>query len=71
LIPVFYVGLLGLIFALFPANPDVITVSMDLVNSFRMVTFTSMITFYLVLGLVFGVIWRRYNPHETTRITAA
>lgn len=71
LIPVFYVGLIGLIFAIFPANPDAITAPMDLINSFRMVTFTSMIIFYLVLGIVFGAIWRRYKPHEATRITAA
>jgi predicted cobalt transporter CbtA len=71
LIPVFYVGLIGLIFAIFPSNPDAITAPMDLVNSFRMVTFTSMIIFYLVLGIVFGAIWRRYKPHEATRITAA
>ena len=71
LIPVFYVGLIGLIFAIFPANPDAITAPMDLVNSFRIVTFTSMIIFYLVLGIVFGAIWRRYKPHEATRITAA
>lgn len=71
LIPVFYVGLIGLIFAIFPANPDAIIAPMDLINSFRMVTFTSMIIFYLVLGIVFGAIWRRYKPHEATRITAA
>jgi predicted cobalt transporter CbtA len=71
LIPVFYVGLIGLIYSIFPANPDEITAAIDIINSFRMVTFTTMVIFYLVLGIVFGMIWRRYKPHEATRITAA
>lgn len=71
LIPVFYVSLVGLIYAIFPASPDAITAPMDLVNSFRMVTFATMVMFYLVLGIVFGLIWRKYKPHEATRITAA
>lgn len=71
LVPVFYVGLVGFIYAIFPANPDAITAPMDLVNSFRMVTFSTMVMFYIVLGIIFGMMWRKYKPHETTRITAA
>ncbi|VFJ13398.1 CbtA family protein [Candidatus Nitrosocosmicus franklandus] len=71
LIPAFYVGLIGLVFYIFPANPDPMTLPIDLVNSFRMVTFTTMIMFYLVLGIVFGVIWYRYKPHEATRLTTS
>ena len=71
LIPMFYVGLIGLIYTIFPASPDAIAAPTDLINSFRMATFTTMVIFYLVLGIVFGIIWRRYKPHEATRITAA
>lgn len=71
LIPVFYIGLVGFIYAIFPANPDPITAPMDLVNSFRMVTFATMVMFYAVLGIVFGMMWRRYKPHETAKLTAA
>ena len=71
LVPVFYVGLVGFIYAIFPANPDAITAPMDLVNSFRIVTFSTMVMFYIVLGIIFGLMWRKYKPHETTRITAA
>ena len=71
LIPIFYVGLVGFIYATFPANPDAITVPIDLVNSFRIATFGTMVMFYFVLGIIFGIMWRRYKPHETTRLTAA
>jgi predicted cobalt transporter CbtA len=71
LVPVFYIGLVGFIFAIFPPNPDAITAPMDLVNSFRMVTFSTMVMFYLVLGIIFGMMWRRYKPHETAKLTAA
>jgi predicted cobalt transporter CbtA len=71
LIPVFYVGLIGFIYSIFPANPDAITAPMDLVNSFRIATFTTMVMFYIVLGIIFGMMWRKYRPHETTRLTAS
>ena len=70
IIPVFYVGLVASIYAIFPANPDEITAPMDLVNAFRTVTFGTMVMFYLVLGAVFGIMWNKFKPHETTRITA-
>ena len=70
IIPVFYVGLVASIYAIFPANPDEITAPMDLVNAFRAVTFGTMVMFYLVLGAIFGIMWNKFKPHETTRITA-
>ena len=70
IIPVFYLGLVASIYAIFPANPDEITAPMDLVNAFRAVTFGTMVMFYLVLGAIFGIMWNKFKPHETTRITA-
>ncbi|VFJ14473.1 CbtA family protein [Candidatus Nitrosocosmicus franklandus] len=68
LIPIFYVGLVSVIFSIFPSNPDAITAPMDLVNSFRMVTFATMVMFYLVLGIIFGMMWNKYKPHVATQI---
>jgi hypothetical protein len=70
IIPVFYLGLVASIYAIFPANPDEMTAPMDLVNAFRAVTFGTMVMFYLVLGSIFGIMWNKFKPHETTRITA-
>lgn len=69
IIPVFYLGLVASIYAIFPANPDEITAPMDLVNAFRAVTFGTMVMFYLVLGAIFGIMWNKFKPHETARIT--
>src|ERR671920_281704 len=62
IIPIFYLGLVASIYAVFPANPDDITAPMDLVNAFRAVTFGTMVMFYLVLGAIFGIIWHKYKP---------
>lgn len=70
LIPVSYVGLIGFIYAVFPVNPDEISVSMDLVNAFRAVTIATMVMFWIVLGTIFGIIWNRFKPQEPNRITA-
>lgn len=70
ILPVFYLGLVASIYAIFPANPDEMTAPMDLVNAFRAVTFGTMVMFYLVLGSIFGIMWNKFKPHETTRITA-
>lgn len=70
IIPVFYLGLVASIYTIFPANPDEITAPMDLVNAFRTVTFGTMVMFYLVLGSTFGIMWNKFKPHETARITA-
>lgn len=69
-IPIIYLGLVASIYAIFPANPDEITAPMDLVNAFRAVTFGTMVMFYLVLGTIFGIMWDKFKPHETARITA-
>jgi len=69
-IPIIYLGLVASIYAIFPANPDEITAPMDLVNAFRAVTFGTMVMFYLVLGTIFGIMWNKFKPHETARITA-
>jgi len=69
-IPIIYLGLVAFIYAVFPTNPDEITAPMDLVNAFRAVTFGTMVMFYLVLGAIFGIMWNKFKPHETARITA-
>jgi len=69
-IPIIYFVLVASIYVIFPANPDAITAPMDLVNAFRAVTFGSMVMFYLVLGTIFGIMWNKFKPHETARITA-
>ena len=69
-IPIIYLGLVAFIYAVFPANPDEITAPMDLVNAFRAVTFGTIVILYLFLCGIFGIMWNKFKPHETARITA-
>jgi hypothetical protein len=69
-IPILFVVLVVFIYHVFPSNPDIINIPMDLVNMFRGLTFTTTVIFYLVLGAIFGSMWHYFRPHEPTRITA-
>lgn len=70
IVPIIYVALIAFIYTVFPPNPDAITAPMNLVNAFRMVTFSTMVMFFLVMGGIFGVLWHKFKPHETARIEA-
>ena len=69
IIPLVYAVVISSAFALFPANPDKISIPMDLVSSFRIVTALTQLGFWMVLGIIFGLLWDKYKPHEPSRIT--
>ncbi|MEJ7641172.1 MAG: CbtA family protein [Candidatus Nitrosocosmicus sp.] len=70
MIPLFYVVIISVAFVLFPPNPDKISIPMDLVNSFRVMSGLTMVGFWLALGVIFGILWHKYKPHESSKITA-
>jgi predicted cobalt transporter CbtA len=53
-------------FLFVPPNPDEITASMDLVNGFRITSMFTMTVFWIILGILFGVLWEKLKPHERT-----
>lgn len=65
-VPVVYLVVIGFAFMLFPSNPDKISISMDLVNSFRIATGVTMVIFWTVLGISFGLLWQKFQPHQST-----
>ncbi len=69
IIPLVYAVVISSAFVLFPSNPDKISIPMDLVNSFRIVTALTQLGFWIVLGIIFGLLWNKYKPHEPSRIT--
>lgn len=71
IVPLVYLGIVGLAFVLFPTNPDKISISMDLVNSFRISTGMTMVLFWVVLGFSFGLLWQKLQPYQPSskRIT--
>ena len=66
IIPLVYAVIMSSAFALFPSNPDKITIPMDLVSSFRIASGLTMVGFWVVLGVVFGLLWYRFRPHEAS-----
>ncbi len=70
IIPVVYAVIMSSAFVLFPPNPDEISIPMDLVNSFRIASGLTMVGFWIVLGTIFGTLWSKYRPHDSSKITA-
>ncbi len=70
LVPIFYVALIAYLYSIFPSNPDKIDIPMDLVNTFRIVTASTMVMFWIVLGAIFGMMWHRFRPHEEAKVKA-
>ena len=69
LLPVIYSSIMLVSFLVFPQNPDKILISMDLVQNFRSVTMISMSVLWISIGITLGILWDRYKPHETIRMT--
>ena len=67
-IPLIYVAIIAIAFIIFPPNPDDITISMDLVMNFRIVSKLTMGIFWGILGIVLGSFWDKVKPHETAKI---
>ncbi len=70
LVPLAYVAIISAAFVLFPSNPDKVSIPLDLVNSFRIMSGLTMVIFWLSLGVIFGVLWYKFKPHDSSKITA-
>lgn len=71
IMPLVYAMIVSIAFVLFPPNADKISIPMDLVNSFRIMSGLTMIGFWLALGIIFGILWHKFKPHEKSKITLA
>lgn len=54
------------VFFTMPENPDEITVPMDLVNEFRIMSIIGVTSFWVSIGLILGFFWNRFNAHKET-----
>lgn len=70
IMPLIYAAIMSSAFVLFPPNPDRISIPMDLVNSFRIASGLTMVGFWITLGTIFGLLWSKYGPNESSKITA-
>jgi predicted cobalt transporter CbtA len=53
-----------------PSNPDKISISMNLIEIFRLASATTIVLFWGILGAIFGSLWNRFELHKFERITA-
>lgn len=67
-IPLVYIGIMTISFLIFPNNPDIIDISPSLLSDFRISSTITMLIFWLVLGLTFGILWNKFKPNETIKI---
>jgi predicted cobalt transporter CbtA len=67
--PLIYAGIMITAYVGMPANPDSITISMELVQSFRVWIAITIGIFWGVLGIIFGSMWDRFVHPEEPRLT--
>lgn len=66
-----YAGIMIVSFIAMPSNPDEITAPIDLVNGFRLASMFTMTTFWIVLGITFGILWEKLKPYDKTQLKTA
>jgi predicted cobalt transporter CbtA len=59
-----YAAFIGIVFVAMPENPDPIKLSMDLVDSFRMMSAFTVSVYWISLGFFLGFLWNRYKPDK-------
>ena len=65
-----YVVIMGCAYLLFPPNPDKITISMDLIMTFRIAGAFTIGIFWGLMGIILGSFWDKLKPHETSKIAS-
>ena len=65
-----YVVIMGSAYLLFPPNPDKITISMNLIMTFRLEGAFTIGGFWALTGLTLGSFWDKLKPHETSKIAS-
>ena len=62
-----YFGLIGyvifitILFFIMPENPDEITAPMNLVNEFRLMSVLGVSSFWISIGLILGLFWKKFE----------
>lgn len=51
-----------IIFVLMPPNPDEVSAPVDLINGFRAMSVIAVSIFWISLGIIFGVLWKKFRP---------
>jgi predicted cobalt transporter CbtA len=59
-----YATLITAVFIAMPDNPDEVTAPPDLVEGFRIMSVLGVTSFWITIGFVLGLLWRKFNPNK-------
>ncbi len=63
IVPALYAAYIIPFYFIMPPNPDAITIPMELVTNFRIMTVITAAIFWAVLGITFGALWDKFKLH--------
>ena len=66
IIPLMYAAIMVTAYVVMPPNPDKIEISMDLIQTFRVLTAITIGVFWGILGIIFGSLWDKFLSKEQT-----
>jgi predicted cobalt transporter CbtA len=64
ILPLVYAGIMIAAYVGLPPNPDSVSISMDLIHTFRILTAISIGIFWGILGIIFGSLWDKFLSRE-------
>jgi predicted cobalt transporter CbtA len=70
IIPLLYAIIVSASYLMLPSNPDKITIPSDLMINFRVASVTTMAMFWVLLGVIFGSLYDKIKPHETSKLVS-
>lgn len=68
IIPALYILSIASIYFIWEPNPDKMEIPMNVVNTFRALTGTTMAIFFTLIGVFFGLLWSKFKPHENPKL---
>jgi predicted cobalt transporter CbtA len=70
IIPAIYIVLITSMYFIWPPNPDKILTPMFVINTFRALTGATMAMFFILLGVFLGLLWNKFKPYESVKVTS-
>lgn len=69
IIPLIYAAIMVTAYVVMPSNPDKIEISIDLIQTFRILTAITIGVFWGILGIIFSSLWDKFLSKEQTLAT--
>ena len=66
IVPLMYSAIMVMAYVIMPSNPDKIEISLELIQTFRILTAITIGLFWGILGIIFGSLWDKFLSREQT-----